>query len=196
MDAWTWERMALTRARVVAGPADLRRRVNQAIEVAIRREQEPDQIRANATSMRARMMRELRPHGVWDVKPRPGGLVDVEFIAQAMQLIHIGDPNFRRSQTTHVALRRLGDAGAIAGSDADGLIVAERLWRTIQGMLRMTVGRVEAETLPDASAAALLRAAAKVGVEAADTGELLEKADAIARTVQAAFKHYVGKPEG
>ena len=34
-DAWTWERMALTRARVIAGPADLRRRVNEAIEAAI-----------------------------------------------------------------------------------------------------------------------------------------------------------------
>jgi glutamate-ammonia-ligase adenylyltransferase len=40
-DAWTWERMALTRARVVAGPPTLRRQVNEAIEAAIARSQDP-----------------------------------------------------------------------------------------------------------------------------------------------------------
>ncbi|MDQ2803032.1 MAG: bifunctional [glutamine synthetase] adenylyltransferase/[glutamine synthetase]-adenylyl-L-tyrosine phosphorylase, partial [Pseudomonadota bacterium] len=81
-DAWTWERMALTRARVVAGPAEMRRKVNQAIEAAIRREQKPEQVRINATTMRQRMARDLRPHGPWDVKLRAGGLIDIEFIAQ------------------------------------------------------------------------------------------------------------------
>ena len=61
---------------------------------AIRREQEPDQIRANATSMRARMARDLRPHGPWDVKLRAGGLIDIEFIAQTLQLVHVRDPGF------------------------------------------------------------------------------------------------------
>jgi glutamate-ammonia-ligase adenylyltransferase len=195
-DAWTWERMALTRARVVAGPADLRRRVNQAIEAAIQRDQEPDKVRANATLMRARMARELRPHGPWDVKPRVGGLIDVEFIAQVLQVIHVHDPGFRRSQTTHIALRWLTEAGMVARPDAKLLIEADRLWRTIQGMLRMTVGQVEAETLPDASAAPLLRAAAKVGVVAVDTADLLRKSEAIAQQVRAIFERYVGKPDG
>jgi glutamate-ammonia-ligase adenylyltransferase len=195
-DAWTWERMALTRARVVAGPADLRRRVNQAIEAAIRRTQEPERIRANATSMRARMARELRPHGPWDVKPRLGGLIDVEFIAQVLTLIHIHDSGFRRSQTTGIGLRRLGEAGILSKSDAQLLIGAERLWRTIQGMLRMTVGQLASENLPDASAAALLHAAAKAGVPAVDTAALLTKANVIAQQVRSAFERYVGNPDG
>jgi glutamate-ammonia-ligase adenylyltransferase len=195
-DAWTWERMALTRARVVAGPGDLRRRVNQAIEAAIQRDQEPDKVRENATSMRARMARELRPNGPWDVKPRVGGLIDVEFIAQVLQVIHVRDPGFRRSQTTHIALRRLAAAGVLAKPDAKLLIEADRLWRTMQGMLRMTVGQADAETLPDASAAALLHATAKVGVAAVDTADLLRKSEAIAQRVRAIFERYVGKPEG
>jgi glutamate-ammonia-ligase adenylyltransferase len=195
-DAWTWERMALTRARVVAGPGDLRRRVNQAIEAAIQRDQEPDKVRENATSMRARMARELRPHGPWDVKPRVGGLIDVEFIAQVLQVIHVRDPGFRRSQTTHIALQRLAAAGVLAKPDAKLLIEADRLWRTMQGMLRMTVGQADAETLPDASAAALLHATAKVGVAAVDTADLLRKSEAIAQRVRAIFERYVGKPEG
>jgi glutamate-ammonia-ligase adenylyltransferase len=193
-DAWTWERMALTRARVVAGPADMRRRVNQAIAAAIRRQQEPDQIRANATTMRGRMARDLRPHGPWDVKLRPGGLIDIEFIAQVLQLVQVRDPAFRGSQTTHVALRRLGEAGAISRPDARVLIDAERLWRTIQGMLRMTVGRVEVATLPHASMLPLLGAAAKAGVAAVDAEDLLRKSDDIARQVRMMFERYVGKP--
>jgi glutamate-ammonia-ligase adenylyltransferase len=193
-DAWTWERMALTRARVVAGPPEMRRRVNQAIETAIRRQQQPDQIRANATTMRARMTRDLRPHGPWDVKLRPGGLIDIEFIAQTLQLIHARDPGFRRSQTTHRALQRLSQAGVIAPPDAKLLIEAERLWRTIQGMLRMTVGRVETAALPRASALPLLLAAVRAGVSVADTDDLLRKSDDIARQVRIMFERYVGKP--
>ena len=73
------------------------------------------------------------------------------------------------------------------------LVQAERLWRTIQGMLRMTVGRVEAETLPPASAALLLRAAAEVGVTAADSEDLLRQSDTIAHHVRAIFEQHVGK---
>jgi glutamate-ammonia-ligase adenylyltransferase len=194
-DAWTWERMALTRARVVAGPPALRRRVNQAIEEAVRRAQEPEQIRANATSMRARMARELRPFGPWDMKLRAGGLIDVEFIAQVQQLIRVRDPGFRRSQTTHIALQRLSGAGVLEPDDAKLLIEAERLWRTIQGMLRITVGQAKAAELPPASVAPLLRAAAEAGISAVDTTELLHKSEFIAQQVRALFERYVGKSD-
>jgi [glutamine synthetase] adenylyltransferase / [glutamine synthetase]-adenylyl-L-tyrosine phosphorylase len=194
-DAWTWERMALTRARVIAGPADLRRRVNEAIEAAICRSIDAAGIRRNATSMRERMARELRPHGPWDVKLRAGGLIDVEFVAQVLQLIHARDTGFRRSQTTRVALRRLSVAGVIAKPDVAVLIEAERLWRTIQSMLRMTVGQVDSGTLPQASALPLLHAAAAAGVEAEDSDDLLRRVDEIAVLVRALFERYVGKVE-
>lgn len=194
-DAWTWERMALTRARVIAGPADLRRRVNEAIETAICRPIAAAVIRRGATSMRERMARELRPHGPWDVKLQAGGLIDIEFIAQVLQLIHARDVGFRRSQTTRIALRRLSVAGVIAKPDVAVLIEAERLWRTIQGMLRMTVGRVESGTLPPASAMPLLCAAAAAGVEAKNSDDLLRRTDEIAVLVRSLFERYVGKVE-
>src|SRR5262249_3685286 len=59
--AWTWERMALTRARVIAGPAKLRAAVEAAIRVALARAGAPELIRADAAAMRARMLRELPP---------------------------------------------------------------------------------------------------------------------------------------
>ncbi len=105
------------------------------------------------------------------------------------------DAGFRRSQTTHIALQRLRDAGVIARPDADLLISAERLWRTIQDMLRMTVGRLEAAALPLASALPLLRATAKAGAAATDADALLRTSDGIARQVRMIFERYVGKPD-
>lgn len=192
-DSWTWERMALTRARVVAGPVGMRRKVSLAIEAAIKQQQKPDEIRADAVTMRDRMMRELRPHGPWDVKLHAGGLVDIEFIAQTLQLVHARDADYRCSQTTHIALQRLIQVGAIAATDAKLLIKAERLWRTIQGMLRITVGRVETAELPHASSLPLIFAATKAGVPVADTADLLQKSEDIAQQVQMVFERYLGK---
>jgi glutamate-ammonia-ligase adenylyltransferase len=165
--------------------------VSEAIEVAIRRRQEPDRIRANAAAMRERMDRDLRPFGPWDMKLRAGGLIDIEFIAQTLQLVRLQEAGFQRSPTTHIALERLSRTGAIARADAALLIEAERLWRTIQGMLRLTVGRPETAALPAASALPLLQAAAKAGVSAVDTGDLLHKSENIAKQVRTMFERYV-----
>ena len=69
------------------------------------------------------------------------------------------------SPTTRIALTRLAKAGVLPADDAALLIRADHVWRTVQGMLRITVGRGAREKLPDASAQALLRAVA----EALDT---------------------------
>ena len=58
----------------------------------------------------------------------------------------------------------------------------------------MTVGQVEAAALPPASAAPLLRAAAKAGVSAVDADDLLHKSEEIAQQVRTLFERYVGKP--
>ena len=77
------------------------------------------------------------------------------------------------------------------------LINAERLWRTIQGMLRMTVGRHgQQRPCRDASALPLLHAAAKAGVGAVDTDDLLRKTDDDRERCEACFERYVGKPDG
>jgi glutamate-ammonia-ligase adenylyltransferase len=184
-DAWTWERMSLTRARVIAGPAALRGRVQQAIAAAIAGD--PSTVRADATAMRMRMLRELPPDGPWDVKPRAGGQIEVEFVAQVLQLLHGGRLPGVLSQTTREALQRLATAGLLAAPDAALLIRADHTWRTVQGMLRITVGRDAGETLPDASARPLLRA-----LGAADLPGLRGALEELALDVRAAFVRYVG----
>jgi [glutamine synthetase] adenylyltransferase / [glutamine synthetase]-adenylyl-L-tyrosine phosphorylase len=192
-DAWTWERMALTRARVVAGPASLRRQIEAAIGEALVIAGEPDRIRADAAAMRTRMLRDLPPDGPWDVKLRAGGQVEVEFIAQVLQLIHARDDPGVCSPTTRIALARLREAGHLPRADAALLIRADRVWRTVQGMLRITIGRTAPAELPEATARPLLRAAAAAGAPAVDLAALRASLDALAADVRAAFVRHVGK---
>ena len=191
--AWTWERMALTRARVVAGPPALRNAVTAAIGAVLGAAGEPQRIRADAATMRARIERELPPSGPWDVKYRPGGMVDVEFITQVLQLVHARrDPDICHP-TSRIALRRLADAGLLGAADAALLIRADHVWRTVQGMLRITLGRAVPETLPDAAARPLLRAVGSAGAAAVDLPSLSATLDALAREVRAAFVRHVGE---
>ncbi len=191
-DAWTWERMALTRARVVAGPPALWERVYQAIQDVLHQPGDPARIRIDATAMRARMRRDHPHHGPWDVKLRPGGQIDVEFVTQVLQLVHAPDHPDILSSTTASALRRLRDASLLPGDDADLLINADHVWRTIQGILRLTVGQVGPRGLPPTAADLLLRAVAQAGIQAVEIPELLFKLDDIARQVRTIFIRHVG----
>jgi glutamate-ammonia-ligase adenylyltransferase len=188
--AWTWERMALTRARVVAGPAALRARIELAITEALARAGAADKIRADAASMRGRMLRDLPPDGPWDVKLRAGGQIEVEFIAQVLQLVHAHAAPELCSTTTRVALQRLAAAGLLPADDAALLIRADHVWRTVQGMLRITVGRGARTELPEASAQALLHALDLT----VDLDALRATLDGLAQQVRAAFVRHVGEP--
>ncbi len=186
--AWTWERMALTRARVVAGPDSLRARVVAAIAEALAGAGEPGRILADAAAMRARLARDLPAKEPWDVKHRPGGQMEVEFIAQALQLVHAWSEPGVCDPTTRVALGHLIAEGMLPCSDGHFLVRADHLWRTIQGILRITVGRTTPAILPEASLEALLRATGSVDFEALST--TIEQS---ARDVRAAFIRHVGE---
>jgi len=190
--AWTWERMALTRARVVAGPLSLRRQVEVAIAEALASAGDPVQIRADAAAMRARMRRDHPPEGEWDVKHRPGGLVDIEFIAQMLQLAAARGAPAVCSPNTCEALRWLAAAGRLNAKDAALLIRADRVWRTVQGMLRITVGRDAAGALSEMSLRPLLRGVAAAGVPTADLPGLRAVLDEVARDVSRVFARIIG----
>ena len=192
-DAWTWERMALTRARVVAGPPALKARVEAAITAALASAGDAANIKADAAAMRGRMLRELPPDGPWDVKLRPGGQIEVEFIAQALQLIHAPARPDVCHPTLRTALRRLADAGLLPQADAELLIHADHVCRTVQGMLRIVVGRRVGDTLADAAARPLLAATAAAGLDAVDVASLRANLDTLAHQVRAVFVRHIGE---
>ncbi len=185
--AWTWERMALTRARAVAGPPALRARAEEAVEEAIEAA-DPARACADAAAMRARMCRDLPHDGPWDVKLRAGGQVEVEFIAQALQLLHAREAPEVRDPTTRLALGNLAAAGLLQAEDAALLIRADHLFRTVQGMLRLTLGRAHPDALPAAFARPLLRA-----TNAVDLPGLRGSLDATAEQVRAVFTRHIGE---
>jgi [glutamine synthetase] adenylyltransferase / [glutamine synthetase]-adenylyl-L-tyrosine phosphorylase len=186
--AWTWERMALTRARVIAGPAPLSNAIEAAIRIALVEAGAPERIRADAAGMRARMQRDLPSTGPWDVKLRRGGQIDVEFIAQTLQLIHARETPTLCHPTTRTALANLAVAGHLCAADACLLIRADHTWRTVQGMLRVTLGRTRPDLLPEATVGPLLRATG-----AADLSALRTMLDLLATDVRAAFHRIIGE---
>jgi [glutamine synthetase] adenylyltransferase / [glutamine synthetase]-adenylyl-L-tyrosine phosphorylase len=87
-EAETWELLAMTRARVVwASSPQFAKRGEDAIEAALRRRRDPVATATDVLEMRALMMRERPAQGFWDLKLVAGGLVDIEFCAQYLQLI-------------------------------------------------------------------------------------------------------------
>jgi glutamate-ammonia-ligase adenylyltransferase len=149
----------------------------------------PGRIRSDAAAMRARLARELPPTGPWDVKLRPGGQMEVEFIAQVLQLSHLRQHPEVLSQTTRIALQRLRDAGYLDREDAAMLIGADHLWRSVQGMLRITLGRTADAALPEPVLQALIRLS---GAATVDLDGFRATLDGIAEQVRTAFLRIVG----
>ncbi len=192
--AWTWERMALTRARVVAGdPAlvsALSDDVARALAVA-----EPERVRADALAMRGRLSREatLTSGPFADLRQRAGGLIDVEFVAQALRLMRAPLPD--GIQATRDMLAALAAAGAVERADAATLVLADRVWRTVIGMARLSTGRSGGDELGEAAMARLLDAVRVAGLEALDARDLRGTLDRLADDVRAIFVRVLGQPE-
>lgn len=85
-NAWTWEHMALTRARTLFGSDAARREVDGIVAEALNTPRDPEKLRADIVDMRKEMATHKPPKGELDVKLLPGGLVDMEFIVHALQL--------------------------------------------------------------------------------------------------------------
>jgi glutamate-ammonia-ligase adenylyltransferase len=194
--AWTWERMALTRARPVAGPPALRRRIIEACRTALTSHAGPQAL-ADAVAMRARMLRDLPADGAWDVKAMPGGLIEVEFIAQALQCAHAAEHPKVLAPTTRDALAKLAQAGLLEAGEAAMLVRAERFWRTLQSLLRLTVGNWRDETLPGPAAHALLRGLSPVcEPPPVDLPALRAQMRAVADRVREEFERRLGALPG
>lgn len=85
-DAWTWEHMALSRARVVLADGDLEDRINNEIASILSAPRDQQKLVTDVREMRQRLLEDRPPKSVWDIKLANGGLIDLEFIAQFGQL--------------------------------------------------------------------------------------------------------------
>ena len=189
-EAWTWEHLALTRARPIAGPPDFADAIEAARRAVLTRRRDPHRLAREVAEMRGRMAQQHGGAREWDLKQVRGGLVDVEFIAQYLQLAHAAAmPGVLATNTTD-ALARLASAGLLAADLAGALIEATRLWRRLQALQRLTAG----SGLDEAALPAGLRQAFAVAGRAPDFATLkAHMADARA-TVHGAFEALVVAP--
>jgi glutamate-ammonia-ligase adenylyltransferase len=138
-----WERQTLTRARLILGDRALARRVRAALRRLVYGAPLPRASLKEIAEVRTRMERELgkETRGRLHVKYGRGGLVDVEFLAQALQLVHGHEqPDVRRFTTT-AALHGLARAGALDRATAAGLVERYRLLRRNSAALRLLGAR-------------------------------------------------------
>ncbi len=136
-DAWTWEHMALTRARSVAGDASLRQRADTAIAAIVRQRRDRAKVIADVLEMRGMVEAAKGGEGAWDLKQTPGGTVDIEFIAQTLQLVHAAEHSEIVASDTETALAAAARAGLLQPSDADLLVSALDLMRSLIQILRL-----------------------------------------------------------
>ena len=138
-ESWTWEHMALTRGRLVAGPQALREKVEAEIQRRLTQKRPAADIITDARNMRARMAETFAGRNPWDLKHAPGGLVDIEFIAQTLQLVHAqAQPDILNTNTV-AALFNLKAAGFLAAADADALVTSAGLQHALTQVLRIAL---------------------------------------------------------
>ena len=137
--AWTWEKLALTRARVVSGDAKLAGALSKAITDSLCAPRDVSVTRNDVLDMRRLMVKEQGRAGLWDIKRARGGLVEIEFIAQFLQLIHAAQNPAILDTNTHAALTRLGSAGLIDAAVAHDLKEACLLYHRMTQVLRLCV---------------------------------------------------------
>ena len=139
-EAWTWEFMALTRLRPVAGDAGLGRRIVESALEAFQGKSVDPAITKDIGDMRRRMARERPAHSNWDLKLAAGGLVDIEFVIQHEILKAAGDHPEVVLPTSMKALEALEAIGRLNPSETSILRDGLSLQLNLQQALRIAAG--------------------------------------------------------
>ncbi|MBB4154486.1 glutamate-ammonia-ligase adenylyltransferase [Sphingomonas jinjuensis] len=128
-EAWTWEHMALTRARPVFGSAAARTATQAVIDAVLGGERPARDVAAEAVAMRAEMARHKPPAGPLDAKLAPGGLVDLEFAVHVVQLTNRAgfDPHLDKAIAALAEQGLMSPAMPAALDFLTRLLVASRL---------------------------------------------------------------------
>jgi glutamate-ammonia-ligase adenylyltransferase len=138
-EAETWELLALSRARVVwASSAAFAHQATEAIEGVLRRPRDAAAVARDVLDMRALMAEERPPHGFWDLKLGEGGLVDMEFCAQHLQLVHAAEGGPLR-QNTGESLAALAMAYPARAVMLEGVLRAWRLQQHLSQLLKIAL---------------------------------------------------------
>jgi glutamate-ammonia-ligase adenylyltransferase len=186
-EAWTWEHLALTRARVLAGPPALAGAVEAVRRAVLQAKGRGPGVRADVAAMRARLQGAKPAQGAWDARNGPGRLMDIELAAQMAALI-AGAPDRGTEAQLDAGLRGaiLQPPGRAVLAGAYGL-----LWRLHAGSRLLTDGPADPGRLGEGGLAFLLRETGQ-GSAAALTAAVEQAAQAAAAVIDGLLP----EPEG
>ena len=136
-EAWTWEHMALTRARVVSASPQFAARIEGVIRAVLCRPRDAEMTAGDVVEMRSAIASEKDDGDRWNLKYVAGGLIDIEFIAQYLQLVHAARmPDILDTSTARV-LDKAWRLGVLETEDAEVLRPAVRLYHDVTQILRL-----------------------------------------------------------
>jgi glutamate-ammonia-ligase adenylyltransferase len=136
-EAWTWEHLALTRARVVSASPQFAARVEEVIRSVLCRARDPEMVAGDVLEMRKAIAAEKGDGDRWNLKYVAGGLIDIEFIAQYLQLVHAAQTTDILDTSTTQVLDRAWRLGLLKAEDAEVLRRAVRLYHDLTQILRL-----------------------------------------------------------
>ena len=188
--AWTWEHMALTRARPVGGDPALCVQIADAIGAVLGAKRDARRLLVDVADMRRRIADENPRPTRWDLKNRRGGLIDLEFIVQYLVLREAASSPQLLCRSTEQALRALGAAGVLPPQAQQELLDALALLRQVHALLTLLRGGLsEEEALSEVDAATVARCAGAV-----DFAGLDADISAAAGRVRGWYRRLIEKP--
>jgi glutamate-ammonia-ligase adenylyltransferase len=159
-EAWTWEHMALTRARVISASPAFRARIEKVIRDALTRPREALSIALDAADMRRAIAQEKGEGDPWELKYAAGGMIDIDFIAQYLQLVHAAEHPAILNVDTLAVVDNAAKLGLLPPESAEILRSAGRLYHDLTQILRLCV----IDTFkPETAGNDLLRVMARAG---------------------------------
>jgi [glutamine synthetase] adenylyltransferase / [glutamine synthetase]-adenylyl-L-tyrosine phosphorylase len=186
-EAWTWEHMALTRARVISSSPEFRAKIEKIIRQVLTRPRSAAAVANDVKEMRRAVALEKGEKDIWDLKHAAGGMVDIDFIAQYLQLVHAAEkPDILDVSTLHV-LDNAARLGVLPQSSAEILRAAAHLYHDLTQILRLCViDRFKPETAGED----LLRVMARAG-DAPDFSSLEARVKETQSEVRRVFRSLV-----
>lgn len=148
--AWLWEHQALTRARFVAGDADLGRRIEAERAAVLRMPRDEAELRRGIIEMRGKML-EGHPNRskAFDIKHDRGGMVDVEFVVQHLVLAHAAEHEELVNNFGNILLLEMcSRLGYIGEETAKAAVSAYRRYRALQHEIRLNAGESAPARVP------------------------------------------------
>ncbi|WFS01773.1 bifunctional [glutamine synthetase] adenylyltransferase/[glutamine synthetase]-adenylyl-L-tyrosine phosphorylase [Rhizobium tumorigenes] len=142
-EAWTWEHMALTRARLVCGDPTLVSHAGRIVAGILAAPADTAKIARDVADMRALVDTEKPPIGLWDLKHTPGGQIDIEFLSQYARLVSplVVSVEDNRDFTTAEALARFGP-GVVPEQDLATCRQALALYTELSQLIRLCIDGV------------------------------------------------------